>query len=100
MSSEAQKPEIINRQELKTEAKWLKMEKINWKDQDGKEVSYFRGLLVTRLTIREYGNVPTDPRGPKLGLIVCYELCVRLMISGPYLGFVTSPLETCFNYHH
>jgi hypothetical protein len=39
MSSEAQKPEIINREELKTEAKWLKMEKINWKDQDGKEVA-------------------------------------------------------------
>ena len=39
MSSSAQKPEIINRQELKTDAKWLKMEKINWKDQDGKEVS-------------------------------------------------------------
>jgi hypothetical protein len=38
MSSEAQKPQIINREELKTEAKWLKMEKINWKDQDGKEV--------------------------------------------------------------
>jgi len=40
MSSSAQKPEIINRQELKTDAKWLKMEKINWKDQDGKEVSH------------------------------------------------------------
>jgi hypothetical protein len=39
MSSEAQKPKIINREELKTEAKWLKMEKINWKDQDGKEVA-------------------------------------------------------------
>lgn len=42
MSSAAQKPEIINREELKTEAKWLKMEKINWKDQDGKEVSCCR----------------------------------------------------------
>jgi len=41
MSSSAQKPEIINRQELKTDAKWLKMEKINWKDQDGKEVSHY-----------------------------------------------------------
>jgi ADP-ribose pyrophosphatase len=39
MSSEAQKPKIISREELKTEAKWLKMEKINWKDQDGKEVA-------------------------------------------------------------
>ena len=39
MSSEAQKPKIINREELKTEAKWLRMEKINWKDQDGKEVA-------------------------------------------------------------
>jgi ADP-ribose pyrophosphatase len=39
MSSEAQKPKIINREELKTEAKWLKMEKINWKDQDGKKVA-------------------------------------------------------------
>jgi len=39
MSSEAQKAQIINREELKTEAKWLKMEKINWKDQDGKEVA-------------------------------------------------------------
>jgi ADP-ribose pyrophosphatase len=40
MSSTAQKAEIINTQELKTEAKWLKLEKINWKDQDGKEVSH------------------------------------------------------------
>jgi len=38
MSSQAQKPKILNREELKTEAKWLKMEKVNWKDQDGKEV--------------------------------------------------------------
>jgi ADP-ribose pyrophosphatase len=38
-SSIAQKPEILSVEELKTDAKWLKMEKINWKDQDGKEVS-------------------------------------------------------------
>lgn len=38
-SSVAQQPEILNKEELKTEAKWLKLEKINWKDQDGKEVS-------------------------------------------------------------
>ncbi|ORY28636.1 putative phosphoribosyl-ATP diphosphatase [Naematelia encephala] len=30
-------PEILDVQELKTEAKWLKLEKIHWKDQDGKE---------------------------------------------------------------
>jgi ADP-ribose pyrophosphatase len=40
MSSTTQEPEIVNRQELKTDAKWLKMEKINWKDQDGKEVRH------------------------------------------------------------
>lgn len=38
-SSKAQQPEILSTEELKTDAKWLKMEKINWKDQDGKEVS-------------------------------------------------------------
>ena len=38
--SAKQQPEILGKEELKTEAKWLKMEKINWKDQDGKEVSY------------------------------------------------------------
>jgi hypothetical protein len=46
MSSEAQKPTIINREELKTEAKWLKMEKINWKDQDGKEVALLSFKVV------------------------------------------------------
>ncbi|GFZ43234.1 hypothetical protein JCM24511_00953 [Saitozyma sp. JCM 24511] len=30
-------PEIIGTEELKTEAKWLKLERIKWKDQEGKE---------------------------------------------------------------
>ena len=38
-STTAQKPEILGVDELKTEAKWLKLEKIRWKDQEGKEVS-------------------------------------------------------------
>lgn len=46
MSSAAQKPEIMSREELKTDAKWLKMEKVNWKDQDGKEVSFL--VLIVR----------------------------------------------------
>lgn len=37
--SSAQKPQILGTDELKTEAKWLKLENIRWKDQDGKEVS-------------------------------------------------------------
>jgi ADP-ribose pyrophosphatase len=40
-----QEPQILGVDELKTEAKWLKMEKIRWKDQEGKEVS---GLLSSR----------------------------------------------------
>ena len=39
MSSSKQQPEILGTDELKTEAKWLKMERIRWKDEDGKEVS-------------------------------------------------------------
>ena len=35
-----QKPQILGTDELKTEAKWLKLEKIRWKDQEGKEVCY------------------------------------------------------------
>lgn len=38
-SSSKQKPEILGTEELKTEAKWLKLERINWKDEEGKEVS-------------------------------------------------------------
>ena len=38
MSSKNQQPEILGTEELKTEAKWLKMERIRWKDQEGKEV--------------------------------------------------------------
>jgi len=71
MSSEAQKPEIINREELKTEAKWLKMEKINWKDQDGKEVALLPLNKRFKLMSRGYGNVLIDPQGLKLVSIVC-----------------------------
>ena len=71
MSSEAQKPKIINREELKTEAKWLKMEKINWKDQDGKEVALSSLTERFELMSRGYGNVLIDLQDPKLALIVC-----------------------------
>ena len=70
MSSEAQKPKIINREELKTEAKWLKMEKINWKDQDGKEVATLSWNTCFKLISRGYGSVLIDPQGLKLVLIV------------------------------
>jgi hypothetical protein len=77
MSSEAQKPKIINREELKTEAKWLKMEKINWKDQDGKEVATFTMSVELELTSRGYGNVLIDLQGLKLVLIVCSPVLHR-----------------------
>jgi len=35
----SQKPEIISVEEFKTDAKWLKLESIKYKDQTGKEVS-------------------------------------------------------------
>lgn len=38
MSSNPAKPEILGVDELKTEAKWLKLERIRWRDQEGKEV--------------------------------------------------------------
>nr|ODN93274.1 ADP-ribose pyrophosphatase [Cryptococcus depauperatus CBS 7841] len=31
------KPQILEKEEIKTDAKWLKLEKIKWRDQDGKE---------------------------------------------------------------
>lgn len=37
-SKSSQKPENLKTEEYKTDAKWLKLEKINWKDQDGKQV--------------------------------------------------------------
>ena len=49
MSSKVQQPEILSREELKTDAKFLKLERIKWKDQDGKEV-YTRFLLIARET--------------------------------------------------
>ncbi|KAE8540185.1 hypothetical protein D1P53_004123 [Cryptococcus gattii VGV] len=36
-SKSSQKPENLKTEEYKTDAKWLKLEKINWKDQDGKQ---------------------------------------------------------------
>lgn len=46
-------PEIIGTEELKTEAKWLKLERIKWKDQEGKEVGTVevRSLLFCRLML-------------------------------------------------
>lgn len=37
-SSMVQKPEILGAEEYKTDAKWLKLENIKWKDETGKEV--------------------------------------------------------------
>ncbi|OCF75136.1 ADP-ribose pyrophosphatase [Kwoniella mangroviensis CBS 8886] len=36
-SSKKQEPEILSVEEYKTDAKWLKLENIKWKDQEGKE---------------------------------------------------------------
>lgn len=41
--SPKQQPRIVEVQELKTEAKWLQMVKINWQDEDGKDVSSHSG---------------------------------------------------------
>ncbi|CAD6583324.1 MAG: hypothetical protein TREMPRED_003525 [Tremellales sp. Tagirdzhanova-0007] len=48
MTSKAQQPEIISREELKTESKWLKLEKIKWRDQDGKERMWEAANRATR----------------------------------------------------
>jgi hypothetical protein len=37
----SQRPTITSREEYKTDAKHMKLEKINWKDEDGKEVCHF-----------------------------------------------------------
>lgn len=39
-SSSKKLPEIISVDELKIDAKFLKLERINWKDEEGKEVSF------------------------------------------------------------
>jgi len=44
MSTKAQ---ITSRQEYKTDAKFMKLEKIDWKDEDGKEVRLLREALHT-----------------------------------------------------
>ncbi|TYJ55857.1 hypothetical protein B9479_003380 [Cryptococcus floricola] len=50
-AQQAQQPEILGTEEYKTDAKWLKLEKINWKDQDGKERAW------------EVANRSTRPKG-------------------------------------
>jgi hypothetical protein len=45
MSSKVHEPEIISREELKTDAKFLKLERINWRDQDGKEVCHVKRCI-------------------------------------------------------
>ena len=37
-SSKKQEPRIVEREELQTESKWMKLEKIHWEDQEGKAV--------------------------------------------------------------
>nr|XP_031858748.1 uncharacterized protein CI109_005843 [Kwoniella shandongensis]KAA5525820.1 hypothetical protein CI109_005843 [Kwoniella shandongensis] len=48
MSSDSQKPEIVSTEEYKTDAKWLKLEKIKWKDQEGKERMWETANRATR----------------------------------------------------
>jgi hypothetical protein len=60
----SQKPEILSVEEYKTDAKWLKLENIKWKDQTGKEV----GINLDAWTVlihRENGKRLTGRRGPR-----------------------------------
>lgn len=50
MSDQAQKPTVIEREELKTDSKWMKLEKIHWKDQEGKQVRWTPSAMQYRRT--------------------------------------------------
>ncbi|RXK35524.1 ADP-ribose pyrophosphatase [Tremella mesenterica] len=51
--STKQEPEILSTEELKTEAKWLKMERIKWKDEEGKERVWETANRTTRKGIAD-----------------------------------------------
>ena len=74
------KPEIISIEEYKTEAKWLKLENIKWKDQTGKEVSMISylpsGIAQYALICREGGRSQIGRRGVKGVSIVCPLVCL------------------------
>lgn len=38
MSTKTGQPEIVETEEFETNAKWLKLQRIKWRDQEGKEV--------------------------------------------------------------
>ncbi|KAK8865728.1 hypothetical protein IAR55_000874 [Kwoniella newhampshirensis] len=47
-SGKSQEPEILSVEEYETDAKWLKLEKIKWKDQEGKERMWETANRATR----------------------------------------------------
>jgi ADP-ribose pyrophosphatase len=44
-----QKPEILRKEDLSAQdAKWVTLQKLTWKDQDGKEVRIANPILVAK----------------------------------------------------
>lgn len=76
-SKSSQKPENLKTEEYKTDAKWLKLEKINWKDQDGKQVGLVLCLVMPLLTVMVYrgcGKLPIGRIGPSQESTVSFTL--------------------------
>ena len=55
-SSKKQEPKIVRREELETESKWMKLEKIHWEDQEGKAVSSSFLQIYSPTLLREDGR--------------------------------------------
>lgn len=88
-SKSSQKPENLKTEEYKTDAKWLKLEKINWKDQDGKQVGLILCLAMPALTVmvyREYGKLPIGRIGPSQESTVSFTFSTELPFHLRILG--------------
>lgn len=59
------KPQIIETEQFSTPAKWLRLERIKWRDQEGKEVGSSRPRFPHELMHSVSGRLRTAARGPR-----------------------------------
>jgi hypothetical protein len=62
----SQKAEVLGSEEYKTDAKWLKLENIKWKDQSGKEVGVYRVSAQCGTDRSAIGRSQIGQIGPRL----------------------------------
>lgn len=85
------------------EAKWLKLQKIQWQDQEGKEVGIIYAALSGTDRFSGHGRLRIARRGPRAvwmvcSLVECNAPDTDQSRRDPRAS--KSPLQTSLNYHH